>query len=267
MNCKWEELTAPDFAKAVKQVKGVCILPIGVLERHGPHLPLGTDVFQCRALAERAAAREPAIVFPSYYFGAIHEAKHCPGTIAVRHRVLFDLLENVCEEIARNGLRKIVILNGHGGNEFVLPTFAMAMLEQRRDFQVYVIRLNDYWHAALQDPGWKRLQRSAYDWHGGETETSLLLKLHPELVQMGALPRRGAAPRKRLAHLPPVLTPIWWYADWPEHYAGDARPATAEKGEYLLNLLVAKVAAIIKAVKRDTRVAALEKEFFDRAQH
>ncbi|KKL90635.1 hypothetical protein LCGC14_1902680 [marine sediment metagenome] len=64
---KWEELTTSDFARAVKQVQGVCLLPIGVIEPH-PRLPLGTEFIEPREIAIRAAQREPALVFPWYYF-------------------------------------------------------------------------------------------------------------------------------------------------------------------------------------------------------
>ena len=77
---KWEELTASDFRDAVAQSKGVCILPFGILEKHGPHLPLGTDLLNVRYASLHAVEQEFAVVFPEYYFGQIFEAKHEPGT-------------------------------------------------------------------------------------------------------------------------------------------------------------------------------------------
>src|SRR5271170_2525218 len=79
---KWEELTGPDFITAIRQAQGVCMLPFGIIEKHGPHLPLGTDLINVRYATEHAAAEEYAVVFPQYYFGQIFEAKHEPGTIA-----------------------------------------------------------------------------------------------------------------------------------------------------------------------------------------
>jgi creatinine amidohydrolase len=89
---KWEELTAPDFVKAVKKSGGVCLIPIGVFEKHGPHLPLGTDLIDVREIALRAARKEYALVFPEYYFSQILEAKHQPGTIAYRPKLIWDIL-------------------------------------------------------------------------------------------------------------------------------------------------------------------------------
>ena len=79
LSVQWQELTATDFPTAAKQAEGVCVLPIGVIEKHGPHLPLGTDVMAARAAAIRAAEREYAVVFPPYYFGQILEAQAPAG--------------------------------------------------------------------------------------------------------------------------------------------------------------------------------------------
>src|SRR5262249_15698158 len=75
-----EELSPDEFRHAIQQSKGVCLLPFGILEKHGPHLPLGTDLINVRYAALHAADEEYAIVFPEYYFGQIFEAKHEPGT-------------------------------------------------------------------------------------------------------------------------------------------------------------------------------------------
>ena len=81
---RWEEMTAGDFHKAVQRCKGVCVLPVSCLEKHGEHLPLGTDMLWGKALAEKAATMEPAVVFPPYYFGQINCGRHVPGTVAIR---------------------------------------------------------------------------------------------------------------------------------------------------------------------------------------
>src|SRR6266542_3578410 len=79
LSYKWEELTAPDFVKAIQQAQGTCLLPIGIMEKHGAHLPLGNDLINVRYLSEHAASQEYAVVFPAYYFGQIFEARHQPG--------------------------------------------------------------------------------------------------------------------------------------------------------------------------------------------
>src|SRR5271163_1759828 len=79
---KWEELTAEDFQSALKQSQGTCLLPFGIIEKHGPQLPLGTDLINVRYVAEHAAAEEYTILFPPYFYGQIFEARHQPGTLA-----------------------------------------------------------------------------------------------------------------------------------------------------------------------------------------
>ena len=266
MNWKWEEMTAPVFDEAVKTTKGVCIVPLGVIEKHGDHLPLGTDLMFVRSIAEQAAQKEPAVIFPPYYLTQIHEAKHCPGTVAIRISLMMDLLDNVCDEIARNCFRKSLLLNGHGGNESWRPAFACKMLEHKRDFTLYIGRLVDYWGPTLEDPEWKKMMVTSQDLHGGEVESSIMLAVRPDLVDMNAV-KGPAGGLKRLAHLPSLLTPIWWYSDAPDHYCGDARPATREKGQFLMERLVPRVAALIKAVKDDQKAPELEKEYFSKIRH
>jgi len=82
LSTQWEELTAADFVQAIHQAQGVCLLPFGILEKHGPHMPIGTDLINARWVALHGAAGEYAVVFPAYYFGQIDEARHEPGTIA-----------------------------------------------------------------------------------------------------------------------------------------------------------------------------------------
>jgi creatinine amidohydrolase len=79
---KWEELTAADFRAGIQQSKGTCLLPFGILEKHGPHLPLGTDLLNVRYASLQAVAQEYASVFPEYISDKSSEAKHEPGTIA-----------------------------------------------------------------------------------------------------------------------------------------------------------------------------------------
>jgi creatinine amidohydrolase len=95
---KMEELTSPQFVKAVELSGGVCIIPLGIIEKHGPHLPLGTDMFEARETAFTAAKTEYAIVYPPYYVGQIFEAKHQPGTIAYSNELMWKMLEETCDE-------------------------------------------------------------------------------------------------------------------------------------------------------------------------
>ena len=265
MSYRWDELTVADFGRAVEDAKGVCLVPVGVFEKHGGHLPLGTDCFTGEDIARRTVEREPAVLFPVFSFGQIHEAKHWPGTIAIKTPVILSLLENLCEEIARNGMRKIVLLNGHGGNEHLLSHFVMTMLERQRDYAVYVIRLRDYYPdaATLKAIG----METEYDGHGGEIETSMQLAVDARRVKMDQIDVGQGTSQHRLRHLPGGFTSMFWYAEYPNHYAGDARPASVEKGERAIQACVDSVVSILRAIKNDGETLRLQREFYSRLRH
>jgi creatinine amidohydrolase len=135
-----------------------------------------------------------------------------------------------------------------------------AFRPRRRGFNLYIIRLGDYRSSVLNSEQWKAMQGSEVDHHAGEVETSAMLDVRPELVKMLDIGEPGL-PRKRLAHLG-VLTPMRWYADYPDHYAGDARSATAEKGRFLMDGFVAQAAELFKRIKNDQVAPDLEREYF-----
>src|SRR4029450_5267787 len=135
---RWEELTGDQFAEAVKTCDGVCLVALSVVERHGHHLPLGTDTYQGRGMLSRVAALEPVIEFPDYIFTQICEARHLPGTISIDGDLMLRLLDNVCSEVARNGLTKVVLVNCHGGNPGLISLFNMLQLYSPRKYVVYL---------------------------------------------------------------------------------------------------------------------------------
>jgi creatinine amidohydrolase len=257
---QWQELTADDFSSAVQET-GVCIVPMGVLERHSSHLPLGTDVFLGHRVAVSAAEREPAIVFPPMIYGQIYEARCFPGTIAINPTLLIHLLQNTFDEIGRNGIRKIVIHNAHGGNWALLRLLAQMSLSQKSSYSLYV--QTERITAARKD-AYDAIFETSYHGHACEMETSAMIAAYPELVKMDRVPPNPADSLGRTAHLPGSFTGIWWYGNHPEHYAGDARTANAEKGRQVLELLADSLADFVRSVKNDQVVPALEQEFFER---
>ena len=136
---KWEELTAGDFPKALEQSQGTCALPMGILEKHGPSGPIGTDVINVRYLTTLAAREEYVVIFPAYYVGQIFEARHQPGTIAYSPQLQLDMLQETVSEMARNGCKKIILVNGHGGNSSPGPYFAQTPLASPRDYMVFAV--------------------------------------------------------------------------------------------------------------------------------
>src|SRR5512139_1991616 len=184
----WEELSSDDFPQAVKDTQGVCLVPLSVIERHGHHLPTGTDMLIGRELCRRTAALEAAIIFPDVIFTQILEARHVPGTIALDAAVIMNLLDNICREIARNGLKKIVLVSAHGGNHHFVRYFAQAQLASTRDYMVYVADpdFTPEVVAALA-----ALWETNVDGHAGEQETSQILAIRPDLVQLDRAPGDG----------------------------------------------------------------------------
>jgi creatinine amidohydrolase len=262
----WEELTGDLFPQAVKESEGVCLLPLSCIERHGHHLPLATDMYIGRDLCDRAAAIEPAIVFPDYVFTQILEARHVPGTIAIEPELIIRLLENVCREIARNGLHKIVLVNAHGGNDSLIHYFSQIQLASPRDYVVYVAQPS----YVTEDPETTAQWETTVDGHAGERETSMIMAIHPELVRPDAMPADGEGmPQERLKTLRDLGTNmgIWWYADHPTHYCGDGRSATAEKGERWLVDRSKALAKVIRAIKDDQEASRLQDEFFSKSVH
>lgn len=259
---RWDELTASDWPRAQERAAYTCVLPVGILEKHGPHVPLGADLIQVRELAARAAREEYAVVFPDFFYGQIYEAKHQPGTFALPSRVVWDLLDATVEEIARNGFKKIVIVNGHGGNPELLRFFIQSQLERRRDYVVYFF--DPEWDAEF-DRRQKALRKSdeATDLHAGEGETSALLYLRPDLMQMERAAQESGADERRLA-LPGLYTAIWWYARFPNHYAGEGAKATRALGQAITDYRVGALVKALRTVKADDKTPQIQKEYFDR---
>ena len=257
---RWEELTAEDFRTAIQQSEGACLLPFGIIEKHGPHLPLGTDLINVRHVVLSAVQTEFAVVFPEYYFGQIFEARHEPGTISYSTSLQMQLLQETTDEMARNGCKKVVIVNGHGGNEHLLPYFAQTQLEKQRDYVVYVFPLFD---APPRGPA----KKTTNDMHAGETETSEMLIARPDLVHIDRANRESGADLARLKLPDPLYTAIWWYASFPQHYSGDGATGTRELGEYDMNAWISAIQKVIRAVKADHDSLRLQNEFFEKAKH
>lgn len=252
----WEELTAEELEKAAKETQ-VCVIPMGVVEKHGSHLPLGTDMIIGRTFAEMAAKIEPFVIFPYYCFGQINEARHVPGTIAVSPKMQMELLDEVVKEIRRNGFKKIVLLESHGGNTSLLDFFLQAQLHEKRDYVVYKIGVFDIIDQCCRD-----FDPSREDGHAARTETELVMAYHPELVHMDRVNPEGAVNLHRLDHLKGARTPVSWYADHPTHQDGDPTIATREVGQKKYEIAAAYIADIIRGIKEDEKAPEILQEFY-----
>ena len=254
----WEELTAPDFVKAVKQSDGVCVIPMGVIEKHGPHLPLGTDVYTAREISQRAAGKEYCIVYPYYFAGQIFEAQQQPGTIAYSTELIYKMLDETCREIARNGIKKIILANTHGGNTTFLQYFCQAQLDKPKDYVVYLFTPQV---DAETQKKISAMRKSTTGGHADEVESSSVMVIRPDLVKIEDANKESGKDLNRLS-LQNLYTGIWWYAKYPNHYAGDAKDANPALGEISLEQRASQLAEVIKTVKADQTTLRLQTEFF-----
>jgi len=260
---RWDELVASDFPAALEKSSKTCILPIGILEKHGPHSPIGTDLIHVREWAAHAVKSEYAVVFPDYFYGQINEARHQPGTFALPSKVIWDLLEATCDEIARNGFDKIVILNGHGGNPEFIQFFMQSLLNKRHNYAVYFYSPEG--GDKEYNAEYRKMHKSAMenDQHAGESETASMLYYRPDLMKMDRAASQSGDNQHRL-NLTNIYTPIWWYAAYPNHYAGEGAKATPEFGKFIAEHEIASFVQALKAIKADTSTIKLQNEFFDK---
>jgi len=255
---QWENLTSYDFEKSVKACQGVGIIPVGVMEPHGPHLPLGTDMFEAHWTACRATEQEPAIVYPQYPYGINHESAHLPGSVVIQRELVFALLENICDEMARHGLKKLILHNGHGGNRFYLPLFVQTLVEKDKDYVVYFANLPYF-------PDEDHVLETEEGGHACEAETSTMLHITGDTVKMDQVPPKPFTSLKRNQLLAEAggYSPVDWYAMYPHMYVGDASYAEARKGEAILKYKVASLVKLIQAVKADEITPGLVAEFLE----
>jgi creatinine amidohydrolase len=265
METCWERLTPPDFRELVKKHK-VCLLPIGSLERHGEHMPFGTDALICHTIAVGASKKEPCVVFPPYWFGQVHEAACFTGAINFSTRLTLEILEALLDQIAFNGFEKIVILNGHGGNSHMLEYLAMSQLDRKVDYTLYIIDRThgeEYKHSRAVDNIWE-----TEGGHACERETSVVMAIAPDTVNMEyQCFDEPIEPKVDLSHIKGVHTGLWWYAMYPEQVVGCPSKASPEKGKIALDAAILDIAEKLTAIKADTVVPALQIEFYDRCNN
>ncbi len=265
---KWEELSAPDFPEAVGKAAKVCVIPLGIIEKHGPALPLGTDLMIVRDVVLKAAQEEYVVVFPEFFVGQINEARHQPGTIAYSPELVWKMLDETCDEIARNGFEKIILVNGHGGNNSLLAYYSMARLSQKHDYAIYLTNAWDLYineqQRKLVDDQIQKLPEGSLG-HAGADEAAEILLIRPDLFKPEKAESESGENQERLGHLKMVTSGIGWYASYPNHYAGNAAAATTSLGTAMLAATVNGLIKAFREVKADEQVLKLQNLFYDGA--
>ncbi len=231
----------------------IAVLPLGAHEGHGPHLPLETDTLIAEGVAARLMAVLPAhlpvTVLPVESVGYSPEHLDVPGTRSLDYAEAIERWLAIAGDLRAFGIRKLVLLNAHGGNS---PLMTIVATEARIRFDMLAVATA--WTRFGQPEGWITPADKAIDIHGGDIETSVMLALHPELVHMDKAERFGSRQVEfaaRFAHLraygPHAFG--WKMSDLnPKGVAGDASAATAEKGERLLAHAVRGLVALLEDV-------------------
>lgn len=206
----------------------VGLLPVGSTEQHGPHLPLGTDYLTAAEVAKRASTRGGWLVLPTVPVGVSEHHRQFWGTLWVKPEVLQDYVLGIARSVASHGLRRLVFVNGHGGNSAALDAVARTL--RLEEIFSYVFS----WWRAIPEVIAETIETGGS--HAGEMETSAVLAFAPELVKPDRYPEAvaGAAPEwgKRL-HGVEVGFDARDFS--PSGAVGDPTPATAEKGDRLLS--------------------------------
>ncbi|MEO8305487.1 MAG: creatininase family protein [Betaproteobacteria bacterium] len=242
---EWWRLKAAEI-NALAARNAVVILPVGSTEQHGPHLPTQVDALLAGEIARRAArkiaATTPIVVAPTVWSGLAEHHMSLGGTLSLDFHAFFTLLQCLCRSMVRDGFRRILILNGHGGNIMALN---VAVNELAVELEA-PIATTTYWLLAKDDFA-RILERQTTVRHACEAETSMLLALAPDLVDMSRASGAVGPTAPELVEVAGSDAVHRWrsFKVRTSHGAiGDPRTATAEKGQLLLEAAAQAVAGV-----------------------
>ncbi|QRM53131.1 creatininase family protein [Sinorhizobium sp. BG8] len=236
-----------------ERARWIAVLPLGAHEGHGPHLPLDTDTLIAEGIVKRLIAALPADLPVSFLpvepVGYSPEHLDVHGTKSLEYDEAIERWLAVAGELFHLGLRKFVMLNAHGGNS---PLMTIVATEARIRFGMLAVATS--WTRFGQPEGWISPERKAIDIHGGDIETSVMLALDPDLVEIGKaedFSSRQTEFAERFTHLraygPHAFG--WKMSDLNRKgVAGNAANATAERGEQLLDHAVAGIIELLRDV-------------------
>lgn len=275
----WENLREEEFNEAIEKSKGLCILPVGCLEKHGQHLPVGTDVIHIAEIAKRASEIEYAVVFPTMYFGEKTGAANFKGTVIFSSELRQLLLKETCMEIARNGFKKILIYNGHGGNQAMISNFSRSVLYDNADYTVFdysigsdfatpkKILQKNYSYLTSED---RRIlneynsQKKRYG-HACFIETGWVYGVRPEVVRLDKINDESGKSQHCFDDFSnlKINTPLAWMADYPNSYAGDSHEGMNERiARAMVEYSTQSLCDVIKFLKEENISQQFLKELY-----
>jgi creatinine amidohydrolase len=238
----WENLTMPGFEALLGQTRTV-ILPMGSIEEHGPHLPLGTDAFHSLELARRVSQMRPLLVAPPLFYGLCRSTREHPGTVSLSGDTLRRLVLDLGREFYRQGLRNLVLLSGHAGSTHMgaLVEAAEDLLAELPEARMAVVNVLELLREVLVDR--PELVATQGDAHAGEVETALMLAAHPHLV-------KGTGPAE-WPRFPKYVLVRDKRRRWPGGVWGDPGPATGAQGGQILEAEARRLFEVISALEQE----------------
>jgi creatinine amidohydrolase len=236
----WQDVTMPGLEALGRQTQTV-ILPLGSLEEHGPHLPLGTDTFHALEVARRVAGLRPVVVAPPLFYGMCRSTRQHPGTVSVSGDALRAMLLSVGREFCRQGWRNLVFISGHAGGTHIgaIVETAERLLEELPETRIAVVNLLELLREVLADK--PDLVQTRGDSHAGEVETAIMMAAYPDLV-------RGAAPEE-WPRFPKYVLVRDKRRYWPGGVWGNPALATAAQGEAILAAEAERLAKVISELE------------------
>ena len=242
------ELTWPEAEKYLQKVD-VALLPVGAIEQHGPHLPLDTDAFDADYLAKQVAdacSNPKPLVLPLIPYGVSYHHDEFPGTVSINNNTLSQLVYEIGISIAKNGIKKLIILNGHGGNSPAL-NFAAQMIN--RDAHIFTCVDS----GETSDVDIYEMVETPNDVHAGEFETSTSLAIRPHLVKMDLAKKMVPSFSSRYLNFTSTRG-ISWYAYTKKISStgvmGDPTKASTEKGQKMWQIMIAHLVAFVEDLKQ-----------------
>lgn len=253
------ELSWPDARDRFKEVD-IALLPVGAIEQHGPHLPLDTDAFDAGYLAEKVAeaCTDPKpLVLPLIAYGVSYHHEDFPGTISINNDTLTKLVYDIGISAARNGITKLVIINGHGGN---IPSLKFAAQMINRDAHIFTTVDS----GETSDVDLDKICETPNDVHAGEIETSTALFNRPNLVNMKLA--KKFIPKFSSQYLDfSAKRSIEWFARTSKisktGILGDPTKASAEKGKKMWEIMITNLVELVEHIKGLTLNEIYEKRY------
>lgn len=263
---RWADVSARDFALAQRSglaAQTVAILPVGAVEQHGPHLPLKVDTALVEGVVDAAlplmAADVPVLVLPTQAIGLSLEHQDYAGTLSLSPATLLAVWTELGVCVARAGVKKLLIFNAHGGN-----VSSMDIVARQLRMQCGLLVYHSSWFNLPQPAGVNEAfsaHEHRFGVHGGETETSMMLHLAPELVRMEHARNFASSSEVRARQFPVLGNGKsaklgWAMQDYnPQGAAGNAAAADAQRGQALVQGAAASLAQLcteIHALPEDT---------------